>query len=85
MWRNRLGGKFTASPVLVGDWIFATNERGKTFIFQASPTAFKLKGTNQLGDEVYSTPTICGSRIYARVAVRKGDERQEYLYCLGAK
>lgn len=85
MWKSRLGGTFSSSPVLVGERIYVTNEEGKTFIFKASPDAFELDGENQLGEDVYATPTICGSRIYARVAKVKNDKRQEVLFCLGSQ
>ncbi len=83
LWRARLGGTFTASPVLVGEHIFATNEGGQTFIFKASPSEFELVAENQLGELVYPTPTICGDRIYMRVATRDDDQWKETLYCLG--
>jgi len=83
LWRARLGGTFTASPVLVGEQIFATNEEGQTFIFEASAEEFELIAENRLGDLVYPTPTICGGRIYMRVATRAGDDWVETLYCLG--
>jgi outer membrane protein assembly factor BamB len=83
VWKARLGGTFSASPVLVGEHVFATNESGRTFIFKASPEGFDLLGQNQLGDEVLATPAICGDRIYMRVAVQDGGRRQEWLYCLG--
>ncbi len=82
-WKSRLGGAFTASPVLVGNRIFATNEAGRTFIFKAAPEAFELLGDNKLGDEVLATPTICGGRVFMRVAFKKEGKRQEMLYCLG--
>jgi outer membrane protein assembly factor BamB len=85
VWKSRLGGTFDASPILVGDRLFATNESGRTFIFKASPDGFELLGENQLGDEDYATPAICGSRIYMRVAFQKDGKRQEMLYCLGKK
>jgi hypothetical protein len=85
VWKSRLGGTFTASPVMVGDKIFAANEEGKTFIFKINPAAFELLAENQLGDEVYATPTICGSRIYLRVAATQDGRRQETLYCLGSR
>jgi outer membrane protein assembly factor BamB len=37
---------------------------------------------NKLGDEVFATPTICGGKIYMRVAHTEGEKRQEMLYCL---
>jgi outer membrane protein assembly factor BamB len=83
VWTHRLGGTFSASPVLVGELIFATNEAGRTTIFKANPKEFEQVAENSLGDEVIATPTICGSRIYFRVANRNDEERQEMLYCLG--
>lgn len=85
LWKERLGGTFTASLVLVGDNLFATNESGQTFIFKANPAGFQHVGENKLGDEVYATPAICGSRIYMRVVESAGGQRQEMLYCLGSK
>lgn len=83
-WRGRLRGTFSASPVLVGELIFATNEAGRTFLFKATSDRFELVGDNQLGDEVLATPTICGGRIYMRVALQDKGQRQEMLYCLGS-
>jgi len=82
LWKERLGGDFYASPVMVGDRISASNVRAKTFVFEATPTTFKLLAQNQLGDEAYASPVICGGRIYLRVAQR-GETRQEFLYCVG--
>jgi outer membrane protein assembly factor BamB len=81
--KERLSGDFFASPVMVGERIYASNVRGKTFVFEANPGKFKIIAQNQLGDEAYATPTICGSRIYLRVA-KHGDKREEFLYCVGA-
>jgi outer membrane protein assembly factor BamB len=83
IWKSRLGGQFSASPVLVGDHIFATNEAGRTFIFKAKPQGFELVAENQLADEVLATPVIAGSRIFMRAAVKTAGQRQEMLYCLG--
>ena len=83
MWKERLGGDVFASPVMVGDRLYTTNLRGKTFVCQATPKHFEILAQNQLGDEVYSSPAICGSRIYLRVA-NHGENRQEFLYCLGS-
>lgn len=84
-WKGRLAGTFSASPVLVGEHIFATNEGGETFVFKAKPSAFELVEKNSLGDEVFATPTICKSRIYMRVAERQDGERKEALYCIAER
>lgn len=83
MWKSRLGGPISASPILVGDRIYQSNEAGTTFVFRADPTRFELLATNQLETEAFATPSFCGNRIYARVAREEGANRQEFLYCLG--
>jgi len=82
VWKGRLGGTFSASPVLVGELIFATNEDGTTFIFRADTEKFELIAENKLGEDVLATPTICDSRIYMRVAQKEGNVRRELLYCI---
>ena len=80
VWKARLDGTFTASPVLVGEHLFATNEAGQTFVFKATATAFELVAENSLGGEVFATPTICGSRIDFRVAHQVAGQRREKLW-----
>ena len=83
LWKERLGGDFFASPVRVDDRIYASNVSGKTFVFTATPKGFQILAQNQLGEEAYASPVICGSRVYLRVAT-KGTARQEFLYCIGS-
>lgn len=83
VWKGRLGGTFSASPVLVGDTFIAINEAGKAYVFKAQPQAFELIGENQLGDETFATPTICGGRMYVRGATTAEGKRQEWLWCVG--
>jgi outer membrane protein assembly factor BamB len=85
VWNGTLGGTFSASPVMVGDYIIATNEAARTFVFKANPKEFDLVKENKLGDEVYATPTVCGGRIYLRVVVKDKGMRQEKLFCIGEK
>jgi outer membrane protein assembly factor BamB len=82
-WKHRLGGNFSASPVLLGDTIFASSEAGETHVFRASPGRFESLAVNKLGDESWATPTICGDRIYMRVVTGTGDLRKEKLVCIG--
>lgn len=85
MWKARLGGTFSGSPVMVGDRIYATNEDGTTFIIRASPEGFEQLGKNQVGDNVFATPAICGGQIFLRVAKMENGRRNEYLYCISTK
>lgn len=83
VWKGRLGGTFSASPVIAGEHLFATNEAGLTYVIKASPEKFELVAENQLGSETFATPTICGDRIYLRTAATVDGKRQETLHCLG--
>ena len=84
-WKTRLGGTFNASPVLVGELLFATDQEGKTTIFKASPTGFESVGENRLGEDVYATPVFVDGQVFMRVAQGSGETRQEWLYCIGKK
>jgi outer membrane protein assembly factor BamB len=81
-WKKRLGGEFNSSPVLVGNTIYATNSRGETYVYRADPEKYDEVAVNKLGEQVMSSATICGGRIYLRVAEQVDGQRQEMLYCL---
>ncbi|HLY12444.1 MAG TPA: PQQ-binding-like beta-propeller repeat protein [Planctomycetota bacterium] len=83
LWKARLGGTFSSSPVLVGDRVYATNEAGETTVFGARPEQFTKLGAGKLGDEAFATPAVCGGRLYLRVAVKQDGRRQELLVCVG--
>ena len=86
MWKARMcQAPISASPILVGDNIFLSDESGTTYVFKATPAQFSKVGQNRLGTDAFATPTVCGNRIYLRVANGKGRQRQEYLYCIGKK
>ncbi len=84
-WKTRLQGPVSASPVLVGDNILASNERGTTFVFKANPDRYQSVAQNQLEQEAFATPTVVDSVIYLRVASGNGGSRKETLYAIGSK
>jgi outer membrane protein assembly factor BamB len=83
VWKGRLGGTHSASLVLVGDTLYATNEAGTTFLIRATPDKFERITENSIPGEVFATPAICGGRIYMRIAQQQDGRRQEMLYCVG--
>ena len=82
MWKHRLQGPISASPVLANGNLYVANERGTTFVLQASPTKFREIARNQLGNTVFATPSICGGRVYLRVAEQSDDKHTETLYAV---
>ncbi len=85
MWKGRMQGPVSASPVLAGGNLYFTSEKGSTFVVKPDPDSFQLLATNKLGDSTYGTPSIVDGKIYTRVAIFEGSTRQEYLYCIGSK
>ena len=83
MWKGRVTGKgVSASPVLVGDKIFMTSEKGETTIIEANPNELKIIAKNKLGGNSFATPAFVDNRMYTRVGLQKGQEPQ-YLFCIG--
>src|SRR4029453_14586162 len=68
--------------VMVGNKVYASNATGKTYVFEATPERFRLIAENQLGDEVYASPAICGGHIYLRVP-KRGERMRGFLYSIG--
>lgn len=82
-WKSRLGGKVSSSLVMANNNLYLSNEQGKTFVFRTNPKRFELVAENQLGDECFATPALCGNQIFHRAASRASGSRQETLYCIG--
>lgn len=58
---------FSASPVVVGDRLFFTNDEGETFVVQAG-REFKLLHTNSLGERTLASPALVDGVWYWRTA-----------------
>jgi outer membrane protein assembly factor BamB len=82
MWRERLGGQYSSSPVLAGDVIHVFNEQGQGFAFKASPDRYESVGGGKLGDDCFATPSIVGDTMYMRLARNQSGKRQEYLVAM---
>jgi len=82
LWSEKVDREFYGSPIMADSRIYVTSKSGFTSVFEATLEKFKLLGQNQLGDESFSTPAICGNRIYLRSA-KTSPTRQEYLWCVG--
>jgi len=83
MWKQRLKGPVSSSPVLAGGHIYWANELGTTYVLRPNPQKLELVAENQLGDDSFASPAVCGGRIYLRTSLGTGPKRQEFLYCLG--
>lgn len=73
LWEHDLGKSMHASPLIVGDRVYLTDDEGTTAIF-AVARAWKALGTPLLGEDVRATPAILNNRLYLRGTT--------HLYCI---
>lgn len=83
MWKARIKGPHSASPLLIGERIYASNELGQTFVFRATPNGYKNLATNQLGDVSFASPIYADGKLILRHATMESGERKEFLYAVG--
>ncbi len=65
IWSERLGGNFSASPIVANKKLYVGNEEGKFFVFEAS-REFKLLAENEFEDGFMASPAIADSAMYLR-------------------
>jgi len=73
VWRERLGGEFSASPVSARGRVYFTSEDGETTVVEVSEE-FKRLATNPLHERVLASAAIDEGRFYLRT--------QEHLFCI---
>jgi outer membrane protein assembly factor BamB len=73
-WNHRIGGRFRSSLMLANGNVYATNDKGLTTVFRATPEKFVAVATNDLAEFCYATPAISNGRLYMRTAT--------HLYCI---
>lgn len=67
LWKERIGGNFSASPLLVGDRIYLLSEEGDTTILQLGEPPLEL-AKNKLGERCLASPAIVGNDLLIRSA-----------------
>jgi outer membrane protein assembly factor BamB len=64
-WRERLGGNYSASPILAGGNIYFPSEEGKVTVVKASGE-FAVLARNELGDGFMSSPAVLNDSLILR-------------------
>ncbi|TVP98330.1 MAG: serine/threonine protein kinase [Planctomycetaceae bacterium] len=65
IWRNRLGGNFSASPILAGDRIYFPSEEGITTVLRTGRKFEKL-AANDLEEAMLASPAVAGNALFLR-------------------
>lgn len=85
LWRERLEGPVSASPIVAGGLLYWANEGGTFYVIRPNPAKFELVAANRLGSEAFASPAVSGDRLLIRVAEGSAENRQEMLYCISAE
>jgi outer membrane protein assembly factor BamB len=72
-WRERLGGKFRASPIEIQGRIYFNSEEGKTTVVQAGKE-FRVLATNQLDGILMASIAVSDGALFVR--------SDRHLYCI---
>lgn len=65
IYRNRIGGQYSASPVLIDDRIYLTSEDGVVRVIRKG-REFELLAENELGERALATPAAFDNSILIR-------------------
>jgi outer membrane protein assembly factor BamB len=80
LWKERLNGQFSSSPIALAGLAFYQSEAGETVVIEPGP-ALRIVARNTLGAEAgelfRASLTPCGGRIYSR--------SNTCLYCVGQR
>jgi len=68
LWREKLPGNFSASPVLAEGAIFACSEDGQVFVVEVSPERAEVLREIEMGERMLASPAVVDGAIYLRTA-----------------
>lgn len=74
LWRRRLLGPVTASPVAGDGKLYLTDEEGTTAVIACGESACRELARNRLDEPVFASPAISQGRLFMRAA--------GHLYCI---
>ena len=66
LWEDRMEGQHLPGPVVIGDKLLFSNDRGQTFLVRALPEKFELVGKNQLAEPITTSPAVADGAIFIR-------------------
>jgi outer membrane protein assembly factor BamB len=65
LWRNRLAGRYSASPICVDGKIYFLSEQGRTTIVDAAGE-FNVVAQNELQEKCCASPAVSNKHIFIR-------------------
>lgn len=66
LWEDRMEGQHLPGPLVVGDNLLFSNDRGQTFVVHASAEKFELIRKNQLAEPISVSPAEADGELFIR-------------------
>lgn len=66
LWRERVSGKFSASPIFAGGHIYLCSENGRVTVIKPNPKKYEMVSSNLLPSRIKASPIAIGSTLYIR-------------------
>ncbi len=76
VWQERVGGNFSASPVIAAGRIYFLGDNGETTVIAAG-SEFKVLAKNPLGEKVQASPAVSQGQIFIRT--------EHHLFCIAGE
>ncbi|MEO1524787.1 MAG: PQQ-binding-like beta-propeller repeat protein [Planctomycetota bacterium] len=67
VWKKRISGKYSASPLLVGENIYVGSHEGTVTVFKAAGE-FEKVAENQLSGQIMASPAVVGDSLLIRTS-----------------
>jgi outer membrane protein assembly factor BamB len=67
VWKDRLDGSYSASPIFAGGRVYFFSEEGKTTVIEAGRT-FKVLAQNFVDGSFMASPAVAGNALFLRTA-----------------
>lgn len=67
LWKHRVGGNFSASPLLVGSQLLVLSEEGDATLFDVANEPLEIS-KNSLGERCLASPSVVGNDLLIRTA-----------------
>ena len=67
LWKKRVGGNYSASPILCGDYLYLLSEEGTCTIVDVSDDPVEI-AVNQLGERCLASPAVVENDLLIRTS-----------------
>ncbi len=68
LWDDRMAGKHVPAPLVIGDKLLFSNDRGESYLIRATPDRFEQVGMNQLAEPMSASPAVAGGALFMRTS-----------------